>query len=87
MKFDFYDSPSDSSPILNGQPISHEDEFDEVTIEEMEEEHARMSRQREDLLAAGRVKETQDIETPFAGVRRPDERLLLTFISARIRAL
>ena len=84
MKFDFYDSPSDSSPILNGQPISHEDEFDEVT---MEEEHARMSRQREDLLAAGRVKETQDIETPFAGVRRPDERLLLTFISARIRAL
>lgn len=62
MKFDFYDSPFESSPILNGQPVPDEDEFDGATIEEMEEEYARMSRQREDLLAAGRVKEAQDIE-------------------------
>ena len=62
MKSDFYDSPFESSPILNGQPIPDEDELDEATIEEMEEEYARMSRQREELLAAGKVKEAQDID-------------------------
>lgn len=62
MKPDFYDSPFESSPILNGQPIPDENELDAAAIEEMEEEYARMSRQREDLLAAGKVKAARDIE-------------------------
>lgn len=61
MKPDFYDT-FESSPILNGQPIPDENELDAVAIEEMEEEYARMSRQREDLLAAGKVKAAQDVE-------------------------
>ena len=62
MKPDFYDSPFESSPVLNDYIVPDEDELDEVTIEEMEEEYARMSRQREDLLAAGKVNEARDIE-------------------------
>ena len=34
----------------------------EIIQEEMEEEYARMSRQREELLAAGKVKEARDID-------------------------
>lgn len=62
MKSVFYDSPFESSPILNGQLIPDEDDLNEEAIEEMEEEYARLSRQMEDLLAAGKVKQARDIE-------------------------
>ena len=62
MDMDLYDSPFDTSPVLNGQLFPEEDELDGQVIEEMEEEYARLSRQREDLLAAGQTKQARDIE-------------------------
>ena len=63
MDFDFdLDMPFDTSPVLNGQLFPEEDELDGQVIEEMEEEYARLSRQREDLLAAGQTKQARDIE-------------------------
>ena len=52
-------------PYVNGFEVSDE-EIEEQAMEMWEEEVARLSRQRDDLLFAGKVKEAEDIECRIA---------------------
>lgn len=57
-----FDEYISSSPALNGQALPEEDELNEMALEELEEELVMLSRQYEDLLAAGKVNQARDLE-------------------------
>ena len=50
------------SPALSEQPLPEDDMLNEMTLEELEEELVRLTRQCEDLLAVGKVAQARDLE-------------------------
>lgn len=59
MSFDYYEVIPSGSPLLNGQDLPDEEIVKEMTIDELEEEYARLTRQKEDLLAMGKSNQVQ----------------------------
>lgn len=63
-----YDLLSSDTPMFNGQTLPEDEVLMEEALEELEEELARLLRQRDDLLFAGKFKQAQDLDSRITEV-------------------